>query len=722
MLISDFLSPSSVAVYGASERPTSPAAHILRNLLNQGFSGEVVAINPKYDTVAGRPCFASQVAGGTAADLAVLAIPARAVPTALQDCGAVGTRAVIINTAGFDDGTGPASQTRLMDTAREAGIRFIGPNCLGLVRPQSKLNATFQPAMPPSGGLALISQSGAICSGLADMAEAEGLGFSLMVSLGNSLNFGMGDALEMAVEDPKTQVILAYIEGIRNGPMFLSALRQACAKKPVVVLKAGRHAEGAEAAATHTGALIGSDRVFSSVLKDCGAVQVATLGELIETARLMSSMPDITGGRLAIVTNGGGVGVLSADRMADRDLHPAQLPAELVERLDPLLSPNWSRRNPIDIVGDATPAHYSEALGATLGSDAFDAVLTLLSPQSMTSPEAVADVVLEARGVSRKPLMTCFLGGMSVATARSKLRRQGVADFDLPEHAVQAFAAALRASVHSRSYPSLPGINGPRNAAVEAFLSRDAPMQTGMMGDALSRKLLVAAGVPCPISELAETAEDAVRLFEKLNAPVVLKISSPDISHKSEVDGVRLSLETRADVEAAFEGIVARARAMRPEAVVRGATVEPMVVLPDARELLIGVTRDPVFGPVLTFGAGGTLVELLDDVATVLLPIGPERARDLISETRMAKLLGPYRNMDAVDMAALVDVLVAVSELATTLPDMAEMDINPLLASPAGLCAVDARIRFDSAVTPLLPDQTRKLDGLGDNDQRQGEA
>ena len=412
MRIADFLEPVTVAVYGASESPTSPAAHIFRNLLNQGFSGEVVAINPKYDTVAGRPCYPSQVAGGVAADLAVMAIPASAVPTALQDCGAVGTRAVIVNTAGFDDGTGPASQTRLMETAKDAGIRFIGPNCLGLVRPQTKLNATFQPAMPPSGGLALISQSGAICSGLADMAEAEGLGFSLMLSLGNSLNTGMGDALELAVEDPKTKVILAYVEGIRNGPKFLSALKQACAKKPVIVLKAGRHAEGAEAAATHTGALIGSDRVFSSVLKECGAVQVATLGELIETARLMSSMPKITGGRLAILTNGGGVGVLSADRLADRDLHPANLPPEVIERLDPVLSRNWSRRNPIDIVGDATPAHYGAALGALLESAAFDAVLTLLSPQSMTSPEAVADVVLEARSTSEKPLMTCFLGGL----------------------------------------------------------------------------------------------------------------------------------------------------------------------------------------------------------------------------------------------------------------------------------------------------------------------
>ena len=701
--MSSLLNPASIAVYGASERVASPAAHILRNLLGQGFSGDVFAINPKYERIAGQPCHPSQTAGGFSADLAVLAIPPRAVPAALQDCAAVGTTSAIVITAGFDDGTGPASQERLITTAKEAGIRFMGPNCLGLLRPHAKLNATFQPAMPPAGGLALISQSGAICSGLADMAEAEGLGFSLMMSLGNSLNMGMPDALQMAAEDPLTEVILAYIEGVRDGPRFRAALAEACRKKPVIVLKAGRHAEGAAAAATHTGALVGSDRVFSTVLREAGAVQVATLGGLLDTARLMTSAPNVAGGRLAIVTNGGGAGVLSADRLADRALKPAPLPDEVIRKLDPVLSSNWSRRNPVDIVGDATADHYQAAIRACLESDAFDAVLTLLSPQSMTAPEAVSDVILAAQHASKKPVMSCFIGGASVTSARTKLRRQRVPDFDLPEQAVQAFAAALRASSRVGAPVAQSLIDGSKRERLQSLVSEIGPAADGMLSDTASRKLLDAAGIPCPIPELATTSAAASGLFDHIGGPVVLKIASPDISHKSEVDGVRLKLDSREAVSAAFDDITARARRLRPDAQVLGVTVEPMIAPRHARELLIGVQRDPVFGPVLTFGAGGTLVELLDDVGTALLPVTPEHVHDLIGSTKIGTLLGAYRNMEPVDFEALSQVLVAVSDLCLALPELAEMDINPLVAAPSGLCAVDARLRFETHQPPSLP-------------------
>ena len=702
MSLASLLNPGSVAVYGASERPTSPATHILRNLLNQGFGGPVIAINPKYERVAGRPCYPTQTAAGSAADLAVLAIPPQAVPTALQDCGAVGTRAAIVITAGFDEGSGPGSQARLIETAKEAGIRFIGPNCLGLMRPHIRLNATFQPAMAPSGGLALISQSGALCSALADMAAAQGLGFSLMMSLGNSLNVSMGDALELAANDPLTNVILAYIEGVRDGPRFRAALTEACHKKPVIVLKAGRGAEGAAAAATHTGALVGSDRVFSTVLHEAGAVQVGTLGRLLDTARLMTSAPHIRGDRLAIVTNGGGAGVLSADRLTDRGLKPAPLPDEVIEALDPILSPNWSRRNPVDIVGDATAAHYKAAVDACVASDAFDAVLTLLSPQSMTLPEAVADVILSAHQSSEKPVMSCFLGGASVTSAQARLRRQRVPDFDLPEHAVQAFASALQASRRGGTEQAQSLTDETARDALRAKLDEMRPFPDGLLSDTASRQLLAMAGVPCPVPQLARTAEEAGALFAELGTSVVLKIASPDISHKSEVDGVRLNLSTKKAVQAAFKDICTRASRLRPDAVVLGTTVEPMVTMPDSRELLIGITRDPVFGPVLTFGAGGTLVELLDDVGTALLPVTPDRAEAVVRATKIAKLLGPFRNMKSIDFAALSQVIVAVSDLCMALPELAEMDINPLLASPGGFSALDARIRFEAPSMPRL--------------------
>ncbi|MEL6775517.1 MAG: acetate--CoA ligase family protein, partial [Pseudomonadota bacterium] len=506
------------------------------------------------------------------------------------------------------------------------------------------MNATFQQALPAAGGFALLSQSGAICSGLADRAEAEGLGFSLMMSLGNSTDFGMADALDLARNDPETRVILAYVEGVRDGTRFRASLLEACRVKPVIVLKAGRHAEGAAAATTHTGALIGSDRVFSSVIEDCGAVQVATLGELIETARLLNTGPALAGGRLCILTNGGGVGVLSADRLADRGLHPAPLPDSLVAALDPVLSANWSRRNPIDIAGDAGADDYSAALDACMESGSFDAALVLLSPQSMTAPELVADTIIACSHRTETPILTCFVGGPSVASAREKLRRQGIADFTLPEQAIQAFAQTLRALRASRDIPPIPRLGAPKPALVKAAAMLPPPGPGGMLSDGASRRLLAAAGLPCPIPEDASTVGEAVARFHAMDCPVVLKIASPDISHKSEVDGVRLNLATAEAVSAAFEDIVARATALRPDARMAGVTVEPMVALPDARELLIGVTQDPAFGPVLTFGAGGTLVEFLDDVATATLPLDQDRARRLIERTKIATLLGPFRN------------------------------------------------------------------------------
>lgn len=702
MSFAGFLRPSSIAIYGASERSTSPAAHILRNLKNQGFGGDVIPINPKHDRIAGLTCHASQVSGNVAADLAVIAIPPAYVPTALQDCEAAGTRAAIVISAGFEDGHGPASYARLTETAQKAGIRFLGPNCLGMIRPALRLNATFQPALPPAGGLALISQSGAICSGLADMAEAEGLGFSLMMSLGNSIDFGMADALEMAAQDDHTKVILAYVEGVRDGPRFQAALAKACRVKPVVVLKAGRHAQGAAAATTHTGALIGSDCVFSAVLEESGAVQVATLGEMIETARLLNAGPQITGGRLGIITNGGGVGVLSADRLADRGLQPANLSSELIETLDPLLSANWSRRNPIDIVGDASASDYGIAINHCLESDDFDALLILLSPQSMTAPEMVAEAILSAQHRSQKPILTCFVGGPSVASARAKLRRHGIADFTLPEHAVQAFAQTLQAMRATQAMHATPRLEQPSDSIATSAVERLNPLPHGMLSDALSRKVLASAGLPCPLPTLAETPEETLAHFEKLGTPVVLKIASPDISHKSEVDGVRLDLKTNDEVLDAFEDILSRARALRPDAQVLGVTVEPMVDLPDSRELLIGVTQDPAFGPVLTFGAGGTLVEFLEDVATMPLPLSRERAQRLIAKTKVARLLGPFRNWEPVDVDALAKLLVTVSDLALALPNLIEMDINPLIASPQGFCAVDARIRLAEPDQRLL--------------------
>lgn len=689
-----FLNPGSVAVYGASERQNAPGTHIYRNLISQGFPGEVIPINPKYDTLRGRSCADGQEAVGAAADLAVIAIPPAAVPEALLDCARVGTPAAIVITAGFTDDASPIGKARLLEAAQEGNIEVMGPNCLGLIRPHLYLNATFQPALPPAGGLALISQSGAICSSLADMAEDEGLGFSLMLSLGNSLKMGVGDAIELAAQDPRTKVILAYVEGIRDGSRFRDALRAATRTKPVLVLKAGRGAQGAAAAATHTGALVGSDAVFSAVLRETGAVQVRTLGEMIDVARLLSAYPDPTGDRLAIVTNGGGAGVLTADRLSDRNLHVAPLPDDVRTRLDAVLSPNWSRRNPLDIIGDATADHYAETLSACTESNGFDAVLALLSPQSMTAPDLVAEAVLSVHHESKKPVMACFLGGRSVSSARARMRRQGVPDYARPEEAVRAFAIAMQAAQSPTNPAPQDRIEATPKPSLPPGLEDLGNLPSGLVSDMTSRRLLSAAGIPCAIPELATSAASAISIYEKIGGPVVLKIASPDISHKSEVDGVRLGLETKSQVTEAFDAICAQTLKIRPDANITGVTVEPMIKPADARELLIGVTRDQIFGPVITFGAGGTLVELLDDVATATLPVSRDAARALLEETRVSRLLGQYRNMAPVDIERLLDVLEAISTLSQAIPALEEMDINPLIAAPSGLWAVDARIRL----------------------------
>ncbi|MEL6913163.1 MAG: acetate--CoA ligase family protein [Pseudomonadota bacterium] len=701
MGVEDLLNPHSIAVYGASPRQTSPAAHIFRNLIGQGFAGPVTAINPKYAHIGSHPCFPSQVVAGQKCDLAVIAIPPAAVPQALQDCAAVGTRAAIIITAGFEDGTGPASTSRLLKVAREAGIVLMGPNCLGLLRPHLRLNATFQSTLPPVGGLALISQSGAICSAMADMAETKGLAFSLMMSLGNSLDIGLPEAIRAASGDARTKVILVYVEGVRRGEAFRAALSEACGSKPVIVLKAGRHAAGSEAASTHTGALIGSDRVFSAVLRDAGAVQVQTLSALIETARLLDRV-DVSGPRLAVVTNGGGAGVLTADRLADRHVPDAPLPQAVVEGLDAVLSPNWSRRNPLDLVGDATAEHFKAAILACLESRDFDAVLALLSPQSMTAPSAVAEGLVEARNATPKPVLTCFLGGSTVASARAYLKGQGIVDFDLPEDAVIAFSNALSAKQAQGRTRRAPRIAAPVHAGSAGAIRDVGPFAPGLLSDSASRQLLARAGIPCPIPQTAGTEEAAVAMAAELPGAAVLKVASPDVSHKSEVNGVLLNVMGPADIKAGFRRIKAELARTQPDARFSGVTIEPFVAFSDARELLIGVTKDPVFGQVLTFGTGGTLVEFIDDVSTALLPLTHERALEMISATKVAKLLGPFRSMEPVSLEAIAGILRSVSDLCATLPEIEELDINPLLASPEGLCAVDARIRIGGSDTPLL--------------------
>lgn len=691
--------PKSVAVFGASETSSGVGALVLANLLKGGFEGRIVPINPKHKKVAGQRCFATLAEVGAPIDLAVIATPAETVPGIIAQCGAAETRNAIILSAGFAEGAsgGGDLSEKLLETARRAGVRIMGPNCVGLVRPHIGLDATFLRASTPRGRLALISQSGALCSAISDWAEPHHLGFSALVSLGNSLDVDFGDVIDFLANDPQTSSILLYVEGVRDAKSYLSAMRRAAQSKPVVVLKAGRNAQSSHAAHTHTGALIGDDDVFDAALSRAGAVRVHGFGQLFAAAEVLSAGKRSSGSRLGIVTNGGGAGVLAADRAGDLgiDLPP---PSEAtLARLDAQLPGFWSRGNPLDILGDATPEQFSEALKATLEDPAYDGALVMLTPQAMTDATEAARKVVEAIPKrNRKPVLACWMGQTSVAAGRKLLSEHGVPDFTTPERAVEAFSYLAQYARNRKLSLETPGplSEGDGPDVEGARMIVDAALAEGrsMLSDIESKAILRAFGIPINFTIEADDAEEALVAAETVGFPVAMKVRSPQITHKTDVGGVRTGILNAADAKMAFRGIVESARAARPEAEILGVTVERMAHAEDARELVVGVSRDPVFGPVVLFGAGGTMVEILRDSAVGLPPLNEVLARRLIDRTRVSRLLSAFRERPPVDRAAVVDVLLRVSELVCDLPQVMGLDINPLFAGPGGVVAVDARI------------------------------
>ncbi|WP_102108050.1 bifunctional acetate--CoA ligase family protein/GNAT family N-acetyltransferase [Oceaniglobus roseus] len=695
--LAPLFNPKSVAVIGASPREGSVGRMVFEKLVASGFAGPVGAVNPKHDSVLGRPCAANIAGLRPAPDLAVIATPARTVPALIAECAAAGTRHAIVLSAGFGEGghsTGLAQE--VVRVARENGVRLLGPNCVGLVRPWHDFDATFLKAATPKGNLALVSQSGALCSAISDWAGPNDLGFSALVSLGNALDIGFGDAIEFLADDPKTRAILLYVEGVRDGAAFISATRHATRLKPVVVLKGGRGGDAARAAATHTGAMMGSDAVFDAALACAGAVRVETFGQLFAAAEMLAAGRRATGDRLCVVTNGGGAGVLAADRATDLGLHLPPPSAATVAALDRQLSANWSRSNPMDVIGDASAAQFEAAVAAALADPAFDGVLAMLTPQAMTDAGACAQAVIAAAARSpSKPVLACWMGESSVQAARAALSAAGVPDFTTPERAVEAFSFLAR---HRHNGELAKEVPGPRTRAAgdpdhaRALVRRAVAAGRKSLSPAEARTVLADFGIPVLRSVLATEEKDVAALAAGVGFPVALKIQSPDISHKSDVGGVRLGIADGAAAEAAFHEIVAGARRLRPEARIEGVTIEPMARLAHGRELLLGMSRDPVFGDAIAFGLGGTQVELLADTAIALPPLTAVLARRLVERTRAARLLGAFRNLPPADMEAVIETLLQLSDLVTALPEITELDINPLLAGPEGALALDARI------------------------------
>jgi acetyltransferase len=701
--------PRAVAVFGASERPESVGGRILANLRQGGFAGPIYAINPKHSTVAGHPCHAGIAEVPGPVDLAVIATPGPTVPGVLRACGERGVRAAIIITAGFGE-TGKAGRVleeQVLAIARQFRMRLLGPNCLGLMRPSLGLNATFSKSEARPGGLALVSQSGALCTAIVDWGQAHALGFSAVVSTGAAVDVDFGDVLDFLAQDPETKSILLYVEGVRHARSFMSGLRAAARLKPVIVLKAGRHEQGTRAAVTHTGAIVGGDDVFDAALQRAGVVRALSIEQLFAAAQLLDKNC-LTGGKsLCIITNGGGLGVMAIDRAADLGLDFAVLSAGTLAALDAVLPAHWSHANPVDILGDAGPERYAAAVTACLADADVDGILVLLSPQAMTDGSACAQAVLSASHEADKPVLACWMGGESLQAGRELLASGGVPEFNSPEAAVEAFAFLTSHCHNQRLLMQVPGPLAPSSApdinAARQLIQRVLGEGRTLLDGIEARAVLQAFSIPVNPCVACTSAEAAVSAADTLGYPVVMKIHSHDITHKSDVGGVRLSLGTREAVQEAFTTMLATVRVKQPQAKILGVTLEAMVHSRHARELMIGVLRDPVFGPAISFGAGGVNVEVLRDRAISLPPLNTFLSERMIDQTRIAPLLGAYRGQPAVPRAALVQVLRCVSELCSEVPELLGLDINPLLADENGVLAIDARI----TIAPVAAAQER---------------
>ncbi|MDH3787948.1 MAG: bifunctional acetate--CoA ligase family protein/GNAT family N-acetyltransferase [Xanthomonadales bacterium] len=704
--LTSLFTPESVALFGASDRPDSVGGIVFNNLLTSGYAGRIYAMNPKRDEVQGQKAYSSLDEIDEIVDLAVVATPAPSIPDIVEACGEKGVKMMLILSAGFRE-VGPQGrklEDRVVQLIKRYNIRLMGPNCLGIIRPDIGLNITFGHNNAKPGNLAFVSQSGAICTAILDWAEKIGIGFSAVVSTGIAADLSFGDYLDYLVSDPKTKAILLYIEGIKDARRFMSSLRAAARIKPVIALKVGRHAAGAEASMSHTGALVGSDETFSAALSRSGVLRVETIGQLFAAAKALSSIRNrrshSESERLVIITNGGGPGVMAADRATDQGIELSTLSEETMEALNQALPAVWSHSNPVDVIGDATPERYQQAVEICLQDPGVDGAIVILTPQAMTDPTAVAEAVIKAAQSSEKPVMTSWMGGTQVAAGRKLLTDSRIPDFGTLENAVDAFSYLARYNRNQRLLLQTPSrlsseLEPPDAEGARLIIEGVLTEQRKVLTEPESMAVLNAFRIPTVRNAVARSANEALIIAESIGFPIAMKVLSTDISHKSDSGGVRLNINSAHEVRGAYRQMIDQVKQKVPDAHIEGVTVGKMYRSSNGRELMIGIIRDPVFGPVISFGSGGTSVEVMGDSAITLPPLNQRLARDLIRRTKVSKLLGEFRNMPAVNMDQLIEVLLGVSAMACELPWIQEMDINPLIIDDQGLVAVDARIVVD---------------------------
>ena len=695
--------PTSIAVFGASQRVGSVGATVWRNLSTGGFKGALYAVNPKRPALNGYTVVASAADLPEAPALAVICTPPDTVVGVIEDLAKLGTRAAVVLTAGMTKDQKQA----MLDAARPHVLRILGPNCIGLLSPHKGVNASFSHINAQPGELAFVSQSGALVTAMLDWAQGRRIGFSHFVSMGEHADVDFGDMLDYLASDPHTRAILLYAESIESPRKFMSAARAAARNKPVIIVKAGRSPQGQLAAASHTGALAGSDMVFDAAIARAGMLRVNTLQEFFLAAETLTRFRTNTSDSITVLTNGGGAGVMAADAAASVGVKLTDLSETAKQALDAVLPPNWSHGNPVDIIGDAPVKRYVDALQVlndVTDDETMGAVLFIHAPTAIVPSADIARalVPLASHEAGKAPrVMSCWLGDQAVAEARQIFQDAGIANYDTPEQAVQAFSMLVNYRKNqaelTEAPPALQAQQRPDTAAIKTIVQTALAAGRDMLTELEAKAVLDACRIPVvPTQRVAATSEAAAQAAEVMGYPVVLKILSDDISHKSDVGGVALNLQNEMEVRAAATTMLARVQRERPQARIQGFTVQSMVKRQHAQELIVGSTIDSVFGPIILFGQGGTAVEVMADRAVALPPLNVPLAKALMSRTRVAKLLAGFRDTPAVDEAALYGVLVAVSQLLAEIPEIAELDINPLIVNFEGALALDARIKLSA--------------------------
>ncbi|WP_017804111.1 acetate--CoA ligase family protein [Nodularia spumigena] len=692
--------PKSVAVIGASERANSVGRTLLWNLISNPFGGTVFPVNPQRHSTLGIKAYPTIFDVPEAVDLAVIATPAPTVPSIITQCVDAGVKSAIILSAGFKEtgAEGITLEQQILEQAHRGKMRIIGPNCLGVMSPRTGLNATFASAMARPGNVGFISQSGALCTAILDWSFSENVGFSAFVSLGSMLDVGWGDLINYLGDDPHTKSIVIYMEAIGDGRAFMSAARQVALTKPIIVIKAGRTEAAAKAAASHTGALAGSDQVLDAAFRRCGVLRVNSISDLFDMAELLAKQPRPQGPRLTILTNAGGPGVLATDALIATGGEVAEISEETTASLNQILPAHWSHGNPIDILGDADPHRYTQALEIAAKDPNSDGLLVILTPQAMTDPTQTAEQLKPYAQMVGKPILASWMGGADVAAGEMILNKNHIPTYPYPDTAARMFSYMWQSTYNLRGIYETPVISAidsssgiPDRNCVEKIIKAARQAERTMLTEFESKQILAAYGVPVVTTCVAESEDEAVRCAENMGYPVVLKVFSHTITHKTDVGGVQLNLRDAEAVRLAYNAIAESVSAKVGVEHFLGVTVQPMVKMA-GYELIIGSSLDAQFGPVLVFGTGGKLVEIFRDRAIALPPLNTTLARRMMEQTQIYKALQGVRGQKSIDLAALEQLMVVFSQLVVEQPGIKEIDINPLLASSEELIALDARI------------------------------